>query len=198
MTLQTRRLHTLEQVRALVEGSEAVDYEHQDQGSAHAFVRERLGRLRYEALGKRDKGVVRRFLAKTAGFSEVRIDRLIRQWRETGRIKDRRGGGHPAAGGGRRGVWPDVGGSHPRTAAPTARGVRQGSFRAAGGPLAQPRLQPSGVEDPCHQAHGVDKDARSDGRHRATQGAGPAGAGGGGGGGGVPGHPARQGFHGRS
>ena len=92
MTLQTRRLHTIEQVRAFVEGSEAVDYEHQDQGSAYAFVRERLGRLRYEALGKRDKGVVRRFLAKTTGFSEVQIDRLIRQWRETGRIEDRRGG----------------------------------------------------------------------------------------------------------
>ena len=30
-----------------------------------------LGRLRYEALGKHDKGVVRRFLAKMTGFSEV-------------------------------------------------------------------------------------------------------------------------------
>ena len=35
---------------------------------------------------------MRRFLVKTTGFSEVQIDRLIRQWRETGRIEDRRGG----------------------------------------------------------------------------------------------------------
>ena len=69
-----------------------MDYEHQDQGRAYAIVRELLGRFCYEALGKRDKGVVRSFLAKTTGFSEVQIDRLIRQWRETGRIEDRRGG----------------------------------------------------------------------------------------------------------
>ena len=36
---------------------------------------------------------MRRFLAKTTGLSEVRVDRLIRQWRETGGIEDRRGGG---------------------------------------------------------------------------------------------------------
>ena len=36
---------------------------------------------------------MRRFLAKTTGLSGVQVDRLIRQWRETGRIEDRRGGG---------------------------------------------------------------------------------------------------------
>ncbi len=92
MTLQSHRLHTMEQVRAFVEGNESVDYKHQDRASAYAFVSEWLGRLRYRALGKRDKGTVRRFLAKTTGISAVQIDRLIRQWRETGRVGDRRGG----------------------------------------------------------------------------------------------------------
>ncbi len=46
----------MEQVRAFVEGNEAVDYKHQDRSSAYAFVSELLGRLRYRILGKRDKG----------------------------------------------------------------------------------------------------------------------------------------------
>ena len=92
MTLQTRRLRSIEQVRALVEGNEAVDYGHRDRESAYGFVGELLGRLRYRTLGKRDKGIVRRFLAKATGISAVQIDRLIRQWRESGRIEDRRGG----------------------------------------------------------------------------------------------------------
>ena len=92
MTLQSQRLQTMEQVRAFPEGSEAVDYQHRDRASAYAFVRQMLGRLRYEALGRRDKGAVLRFLAKTTGLSEAQVDRLVRQWRETGGIEDRRGG----------------------------------------------------------------------------------------------------------
>ncbi len=84
----------MEQVRAFVEGNEAVDFKHQDRASAYAFVSELLGRLCYRTLGKRDKGTVRHFLSKTTGISRVQIDRLIRQWRETGRVKDRRGGNH--------------------------------------------------------------------------------------------------------
>ena len=93
VTLQTRRLRGMGRVRAFVEGNESVDHEHRDRKSAYAFVGDQLRRLGYKGLGKRDKGTVRRFLAKTTGLSEVRVDRLIRQWRETGRIEDRRGGG---------------------------------------------------------------------------------------------------------
>ena len=73
------------------------------------------------ALGKRDKGVVLRFLVAVTGLSLKQTERLVRQWRETGSIRDRRGGscgacvpapvhggGHPADGRGRRGVRPDV------------------------------------------------------------------------------------------
>ena len=92
MTLQSQRLQTMEQVRAFLEGSEAVDYEHRDRESAYAFVRQMLVRIRYETLGRRDRGAVLRFLAKATGLSEAQVDRLVRQWRETGGIEDRRGG----------------------------------------------------------------------------------------------------------
>ena len=45
VTLQTRRLRGMGQVRAFVEGNESVDHEHRDRKSAYAFVGDQLRRL---------------------------------------------------------------------------------------------------------------------------------------------------------
>ena len=97
VTLQTERVRTLDQVRAFVEGSEAVDFMGADRGSVYEFVRRALVRLDYGQLGKSDKGLVRRYLAKVTGLSRAQLTRLVGQHRETGRIEDRRGGAptHP-------------------------------------------------------------------------------------------------------
>ena len=97
VTLQTERVRTLDQVRAFVEGSKAVDFTGADRESVYEFVRRALVRLDYAGLGKSDKGLVRRYLAKVTGLSRAQLTRLIGQHRETGRIKDRRGGApaHP-------------------------------------------------------------------------------------------------------
>ena len=50
------------------------------------------GPLLYERLGKSDKGLVRRYMAKVMGLSRAQLTRLIGRYRETGRIEDRRGG----------------------------------------------------------------------------------------------------------
>ena len=92
VTLQTERVQTLEQVRAFVEGSEAVDFTGADRESVYEFVRRTLVRLDYERLGKSDKGLVKRYLAKVTGLSRAQLTRLIGRHRETGRIEDRRRG----------------------------------------------------------------------------------------------------------
>ena len=53
----------------------------------------------YRGLGKRDKGVVLRFLVAATGTSLKQMERLVRQWRETGSVRDRGGGnrGRPFA-----------------------------------------------------------------------------------------------------
>ena len=79
-------------MRAFVEGSEAADFAGADRESVYEFVRRALVRLGYERLGKSDKGLVKRYLAKVTGLSRAQLTRLIGQYRETGRIKDRRGG----------------------------------------------------------------------------------------------------------
>ena len=97
--IQTRRLRTIEQLRAFVEGNEAVDFRPRDRGEAYGFARATLERFGYRKLGKRDKGVVLRFLVAATGISRQQMERLVRQWRDTGAIRDRRGGnrGRPFA-----------------------------------------------------------------------------------------------------
>ena len=91
--IQTRRLRTIGQLRAFVEGNEAVDFQPRDRDEAYGFVRDTPERFGYRRLGKRDKGVVLRFLVAATGISLKQTERLVRQWRETGAVRDRRGGG---------------------------------------------------------------------------------------------------------
>jgi len=88
--LSTRRMTTLEEVRAFVEGSESVDYQPLERSAVYEFVQATLLRFGYGRLGKLDKGVIRDFLVKSTGRSLPQIERLIRQYRSTGRVRDRR------------------------------------------------------------------------------------------------------------
>ena len=89
-TLRTERIGTIEEMRAFVEGSEAVDFGFTARTSAYAFVRRTLVGFEYHALRKPDKGMVRGSLEKATGFSEAQVDRLIAQHRRTGNIRDHR------------------------------------------------------------------------------------------------------------
>ena len=77
--IQTRRLRTIGQLRAFVEGNEAVDFQPRNRDEAYGFVRETLERFGYRGLGKRDKGVVLKFLAAATGISRQQMERLVRQ-----------------------------------------------------------------------------------------------------------------------
>jgi len=92
VTLHTERVRTLEEVRAFVEGSEAVDFAVSDREGTYRLIRRTLVRLEYPHLGKADKGLVKRYLGKVTGLSRAQLTRLIAQHRATGRIEDRRGG----------------------------------------------------------------------------------------------------------
>ena len=71
VTVQTERVRTLEQVRAFLEGSEAVDFVESEREGVYDLVRRTLVRLDYHRLGKQDKGLVRRYLGKGTGLSRA-------------------------------------------------------------------------------------------------------------------------------
>ena len=91
LVLQTERLRTLDEVRAVIEGNQRVDFQIADRESAYDFIRRTLVRFHYLGLSKPDRGVIRRYLAKMTGLSRAQLTRLIRPYRDAGRIVDRRG-----------------------------------------------------------------------------------------------------------
>jgi len=91
VTLQTRRIQTLEQVRAFLEGSETLDIEPHQREASYAFVADTLRQFGYTSLGKGDKGLIVRYLCRITGRSRQQMTRLIAQFRATGAVRDRRG-----------------------------------------------------------------------------------------------------------
>ena len=90
MTLQTERLHTVEQIRGFLDGNGEVDFRPLDRDEAYGFVRRTPVRLDYDALGRAGKGTVREFPGKATCLSRAQVTRLISQYRATGRVQDRR------------------------------------------------------------------------------------------------------------
>ena len=90
VTLKRQRVRTLDQVRAFLDGSEAVDFAGTDREGVYALVRGTLVRLNYHRLGEPDKGLVKRYLGKVMGLSRGQLTRLIGQHRAIGWRADRR------------------------------------------------------------------------------------------------------------
>lgn len=91
VTLKTQGLQTLEQIRAFLEGSQPLGFDAPTREVAYEWITSELRRLHYTRLGKAEKGLVRRYLEKVSGISRAQMTRLIRQFRDSGRIEDRRG-----------------------------------------------------------------------------------------------------------
>lgn len=76
--MNERKLSTVAQLRAFLEGTEEVQFEPLGEDSRrYAFVAEVVGRLRYRRLRRADKGVVMRYLERTTGYSRQQLTRLV-------------------------------------------------------------------------------------------------------------------------
>lgn len=89
--LKTQGLQDLDQVRAFLDGLQALGFEAPTRDAAYDWIAGELRRFRYSRLSKADKGLVRRYLEKVTGLSRGQMTRLITQFRNTGRIRVRRG-----------------------------------------------------------------------------------------------------------
>lgn len=91
LKMHSHRLQTVEEIRTFLSGATTFDFEPQSREEAYEWIRDSLRQLRHPSLGKADRGVVKRYLQKVTGLSRAQVTRLIRQYRDTGRIRDRRG-----------------------------------------------------------------------------------------------------------
>ncbi len=86
------RIRTLAQVRRFLSVTDAPKFQADSRESIYDFIRKTLDRFEYHDLRKRDKSLLKTFLTRVTGFSRAQLTRLIAQHRQTGTIRDRRGG----------------------------------------------------------------------------------------------------------
>ena len=86
---------TLEQVRAWLESFEPESWHPPPRPEARQFMVRVLVRFGYQKAGRADKSLIRRYLEAATAVSRSQVDRLIRQWREDGDLRDRRRPGRP-------------------------------------------------------------------------------------------------------
>ncbi len=91
VSLHTRGLKSLSQIRQFLDGSLALEIEFDDRKACYEWLEGELGRFRYRTLKRAEKGLLKAYLEKVSGRSRAQITRLIRQFGDSGRIRDRRG-----------------------------------------------------------------------------------------------------------
>jgi len=93
--LHTQRLQCLEEVRAFLEGTIALDFAVPAREELYPWIEDSLRRLRYLCLRRAEKGLVREYLLKLSGLSRAQLTRLIAQYARTGHLRDHRRGRPP-------------------------------------------------------------------------------------------------------
>ncbi len=81
------QLETIEQIQTFLSGTQIVDFIIEDKTDRYAWIQRTLIRLHYLKLNKAKKGIVMRYLGKMTGYSLAQVKRLIKQYRETGRLE---------------------------------------------------------------------------------------------------------------
>jgi hypothetical protein len=78
---------SLEQVRAFLAGSGEVRFAGQCRAEIYAWTERTLLRHQYAGLSRREKGLLRVYVARMTGLSRAQVTRLIASYAETGHVK---------------------------------------------------------------------------------------------------------------
>jgi transposase InsO family protein len=87
-------IKTLTQVRAFLEGTQAVEFSLQTKVERYDFIRRTLIRFAYHSLSKRDKGLLLSFMAHVSGYSRIQVKRLAKTWLKRGQLRPRSSAGN--------------------------------------------------------------------------------------------------------
>lgn len=85
--MNIKHLRTLEQVRDFVYASTALEPVEASQGERYRWIEATLRHFRYAGLPRADKGLIVAYLSRVTGYSRQQLTRLIRRYRDTGRLR---------------------------------------------------------------------------------------------------------------
>jgi len=84
------QLTTLDQIQAFLAGTAPVVFAPKSEDAArYRFIAGVLARFGYGRLGRADKGLLRRYLVRTTGYSRQQVTRLVKQFRDCGELVQR-------------------------------------------------------------------------------------------------------------
>ena len=87
ISMDDSEARSLEQAGAFLAGSGDMRFAGQSGGEIYGWTERTLVRFEYGGLGKRDKGLVRRYIARMTGLSRAQVTRLIACYSASGRVK---------------------------------------------------------------------------------------------------------------
>lgn len=79
-------LKTIEELRKFLKSSTLLSFKGQKRNEIYEWVEDTIIKFDYHVLGKKDKGVVKKYLEKITGLSRAQVTRLISKQRKTGRV----------------------------------------------------------------------------------------------------------------
>jgi transposase InsO family protein len=78
---------SLNEMEDLLAGSRKITWTTEDEETSYGFIAAVLKQQSYSKLGKRERGIVRRFVAKVTAISRAQMTRLIAQWVDRRKIE---------------------------------------------------------------------------------------------------------------
>ena len=85
--MNDKQIKTLDDIRSFLTGTAEVEFSIEDKADRYRWIQATLVRYHYMTLGKKDRGLVLRFLQRVSGYSQAQIKRLVRQFVRNGTIK---------------------------------------------------------------------------------------------------------------
>jgi len=86
--MNIENLTTIEDLEHFIRGNQAVAFTVLgDKNERYKFIQKTLIKFRYITLKKSDKSIVNKYLRKMTGYSRQQLTRLIKQYKDVGRIK---------------------------------------------------------------------------------------------------------------
>ena len=92
--MNDHHLKTLGQVRAFLDGTEAVEFSLDSKVERYDFIRRTLIRFAYQRLSKPDKGLLLNFMTHVSGYSRIQVKRLTKTWLKRGQLQPRSSAGN--------------------------------------------------------------------------------------------------------
>jgi transposase InsO family protein len=86
LIMNDEQLQTIEQVNRFLEGSEALEFRGLTIEEKYHWIEEVLIRFKYACFKRDEKGAIRRYIERITGYSRAQVSRLIRRYKETGRL----------------------------------------------------------------------------------------------------------------